>query len=92
MWEGIEYAINVSRPVGSRIEYLRYQGKPIEPQGQYEVVMNHYRASGGGNYRMFRGKPIVREVTVDMTEIIAEYLTKAGIVHARTNGNWIVRS
>ncbi|QMV41156.1 bifunctional metallophosphatase/5'-nucleotidase [Cohnella cholangitidis] len=92
MWEGIEYEINVSRPVGSRIEYLRYQGKPIEPQGEYEAVMNHYRASGGGNYRMFRGKPIVREVTVDMTELIAEYLTKAGIVHAGTNGNWIVRS
>ncbi|WP_239618536.1 bifunctional metallophosphatase/5'-nucleotidase [Cohnella mopanensis] len=92
MWAGIEYAISVSRPVGSRIEGLKYQDKPLDPLGQYEVAMNHYRASGGGNYRMFRGKPVVREVTVDMTEIIAEYLTKTGIVHARTNGNWTVRS
>lgn len=90
MWEGIEYSIHVSRPAGSRIEGLKYKGQPLDPQGEYEVVMNHYRASGGGNYRMFRGKPIVREVTVDMTEIIAEYLTKAGVVHARANDNWKV--
>ncbi|MCD9024894.1 bifunctional metallophosphatase/5'-nucleotidase [Cohnella sp. NL03-T5] len=92
MWEGIEYAINVSRPVGSRIEGLKYKGQPIDPQGEFEVVMNHYRASGGGNYRMFRGKMIVREVTVDMTEIIAEYLTKQGIVYAQANSNWKVHS
>jgi 2',3'-cyclic-nucleotide 2'-phosphodiesterase/3'-nucleotidase len=90
MWEGIGYAINVSRPEGSRVEELTYRGGPIDPRGQYDVVMNHYRASGGGNYRMFRGKPIVREVTVDMTEIIAEYLTKAGTVQARTDDNWRV--
>ncbi|QJD84437.1 bifunctional metallophosphatase/5'-nucleotidase [Cohnella herbarum] len=90
MWEGIGYAINVSRPEGSRVEELTYRDRPIDLDGQYDVVMNHYRASGGGNYRMFRGKPIVREVTVDMTEIIAEYLTKAGTVHARTNNNWRV--
>ncbi len=90
MWEGIEYVINVSRPAGSRIEGLRYQGRPMDPHGEFEVVMNHYRASGGGNYRMFRGKPIVREVTVDMTEIIAEYLTKQGTLHARVNNNWKV--
>ncbi|WP_256761138.1 bifunctional UDP-sugar hydrolase/5'-nucleotidase [Cohnella sp. WQ 127256] len=92
MWEGIEYVINVSRPIGSRIEELRYKRQPIDPEGEFEVVMNHYRASGGGNYRMFRDKPIVREVTVDMTEMIAEYLTKQGLVHARANGNWKVYS
>lgn len=90
MWEGIEYAINVFKPPGSRIEELTYQGQPIDLQQSFEVVMNHYRASGGGNYAMFRGKPIVREVTIDMTEIIADYLMKQTIVYAETNRNWRV--
>lgn len=90
MWEGIEYEIDVSRPVGSRIRALARTGRPLDPEGEYDVVMNHYRASGGGDYRMFRGKPVVREVTVDMTETIAEYLTKAGVVRARADGNWKV--
>jgi len=92
MWEGVEYAINVSRPIGSRIEGFRIGGRVPESGERFDVVMNHYRASGGGNYRMFRGKPAVREVTVDMTEIIAEYLTRAGVVHAGVNGNWKVYS
>ncbi|RKP44272.1 bifunctional metallophosphatase/5'-nucleotidase [Cohnella endophytica] len=92
MWEGIEYGINVSRPAGSRVENLLFDGSPLEPHREIDVVMNHYRASGGGNYRMFRGKTVVREVTVDMTEIIAAYLTKAGIVEAGSNGNWRVYS
>jgi len=90
MWEGIEYGIDASRPVGSRIGEVTRRGRPLDPEGTYEVVMNHYRASGGGDYRMFRGKPVVREVTVDMTEIIVEYLTKAGVVQARVNDNWRV--
>jgi len=92
MWEGVEYGINVSRPVGSRIEGLTVGGSELKPEDRFDVVMNHYRASGGGNYRMFRGKPCVKEVTVDMTEIIAEYLTKAEIVRARADGNWRVYS
>ncbi|MFC4600113.1 bifunctional metallophosphatase/5'-nucleotidase [Cohnella hongkongensis] len=92
MWEGIEYEIDVSLPIGSRIRTLTRDGRPLDPEGQYDVVMNHYRASGGGDYRMFRGKPVVREVTVDMTEIIAEYLSKAVVVRASANGNWKVYS
>jgi 2',3'-cyclic-nucleotide 2'-phosphodiesterase/3'-nucleotidase len=92
MWEGIAYEIRVSLPIGSRIERLTCKGRPLYPDREYEVVMNHYRASGGGDYRMFRDKPVVREVTVDMTEIIAEYLAKAGRVRASADGNWAVYS
>lgn len=90
MWEGIDYTINVSRPLGSRIEGLSYKGKPMDPRGEYEVVMNHYRASGGGNYRMLQNKPVIREVTVDMTELIAQYLVKQGAIEATKNDNWCV--
>ncbi|WP_373232504.1 bifunctional UDP-sugar hydrolase/5'-nucleotidase [Cohnella sp.] len=90
MWEGIEYTINVSRPLGSRIEGLSCKGRPLDPSGEYKVVMNHYRASGGGNYRMFRNKQVIREVTVEMTELIAEYLMKQGNIVAAKNDNWSV--
>ncbi|MFC5407005.1 bifunctional metallophosphatase/5'-nucleotidase [Cohnella soli] len=92
MWTGIEYAIDVSRPAGERVVYLRRDGEPLDLEAEFDVVMNHYRASGGGEYRMFRGKPIVRESTVDMTETIAEWLAGARIVEARTEGKWRVYS
>jgi 2',3'-cyclic-nucleotide 2'-phosphodiesterase/3'-nucleotidase len=90
MWEGIEYKLNISRPVGERVENLLYQGKPIDPDGQYDVVMNNYRAAGGGNYTMFHGKPIVKDIPTDMAELLASYIMEKGTIEAELNSNWEV--
>jgi 2',3'-cyclic-nucleotide 2'-phosphodiesterase/3'-nucleotidase len=90
MWEGIEYKLNISRPVGERVKYIHYEGKPIEPQGQYDVVMNNYRAAGGGNYTMFQGKPLVKDIPTDMAELLASYIMDKGTIEAALNSNWEV--
>jgi 2',3'-cyclic-nucleotide 2'-phosphodiesterase/3'-nucleotidase len=88
MWEGIEYELNLFLPVGSRVTFIHRQGAPLDEQGEYEVVMNSYRAGGGGNYDMFKGKKIVREITVDMTEILADYIMEREMIVATCNHNW----
>ncbi|MCS1352834.1 bifunctional UDP-sugar hydrolase/5'-nucleotidase [Mechercharimyces sp. CAU 1602] len=88
MWDGIEYRIDISRPIGERITRLSYHGSPLQMDGQYDVVMNNYRASGGGNYHMFQGKQVVREVPTEMSELIVEYITRTGTVKAEVEENW----
>lgn len=88
MWEGIAYELDLSRPVGARVVKLEREGKPLDKAASYEVAMNSYRASGGGNYNMFHGKPVVREITVDMTEIIADYILERGTIRATCDHNW----
>ncbi|WP_125605643.1 bifunctional metallophosphatase/5'-nucleotidase [Lapidilactobacillus bayanensis] len=90
MYAGINYVINVSQPIGQRITELTYQGRAIAPDDELEVVVNQYRAVGGGNYQMFTADKIVREVTEDMTEIIADYLQKHPVVTAETENNFKV--
>ncbi|MGP7819172.1 bifunctional metallophosphatase/5'-nucleotidase [Niallia sp. 01092] len=90
MWEGIEYILDISKPVGSRVVKLSYEGKPLEENKTYEVVMNNYRAGGGGNYMMFQNKSVVREVQMDMSELIANYIRERKIVTATCNHNWKV--
>lgn len=90
MWEGIEYKINISRPVGQRVVMLNYKGKPLNPDGDYEVVMNNYRAGGGGNYFMFQGKEVVRDVPTDVSELIANYILERGTIEATVDHNWEV--
>lgn len=90
MWEGIEYKINISRPMGERIVMLNYRGKPIEMDKHYDVVMNNYRAGGGGNYFMFQGKEVVRDVPTDVSELIANYIMERGTIDAVCNQNWEV--
>ncbi|WP_240353159.1 MULTISPECIES: bifunctional metallophosphatase/5'-nucleotidase [Cohnella] len=90
MWEGIEYELDISRPEGQRVVKLNQGGKPLDPDGAYEVVMNSYRSGGGGNFDMFRGKPVVREVPTDMTEIMADYISARKTIRATCDGNWKV--
>lgn len=90
MWEGIEYELNISKPVGQRVAKLMRGGEPLDRRALYEVAMNSYRAGGGGNYAMLGGKPVVREITVDMTEILADYILERRTVRATCDHNWRV--
>lgn len=76
MWEGINYTINVAKPIGSRIENVSYHSKPLNEKQLYRVVMNNYRASGGGNYNMFKGKKIIKTILIDTAELLQKYFEK----------------
>lgn len=71
---GISYRIDVSKPVGQRIEKLSYQGKPVKPSQSFVVVTNNYRASGGGRFPGLDGRNIVLASPDGTREILAEWL------------------
>lgn len=90
MWEGIEYELNISKPIGARVTKLTRNGKPLNLSAHYDVVMNNYRAGGGGDYEMFKDKPVIKEIQTDMTELLADYFLKRKTVEASCNHNWKV--
>lgn len=90
MWEGITYIINVSRPIGTRITKLEYKDVPVEMTKEYDVVMNNYRAGGGGEYPMFQNKPVIKDIPIDVSELLANYFLEKKIVHPTLNNNWKV--
>jgi len=90
MWEGIDYTINISRPLGDRVVQLDYEGRPIDRSASFDVVMNNYRAGGGGNYAMFQNKPVIRDIPTDVAELLAGYIMERGTIEATVNGNWKV--
>lgn len=75
MFDGIEYTINLKKPMGSRIENILFKGKPFDMNRTYTVVMNNYRAAGGGNFTMFKQQPIVKTIEKDMVEILSNYIS-----------------
>ncbi|WIV21326.1 bifunctional UDP-sugar hydrolase/5'-nucleotidase [Paenibacillus polygoni] len=90
MWEGIEYELDISRPEGSRVSKLMFNGAPMDLDASFEVVMNSYRAGGGGNFKMLMDKPVIREIPTDMTEILADYIRKRKVIYASCDHNWQV--
>ncbi len=92
MYEGIDYTIDVSQPVGERIVKLQFENKDVLPEDTFELVTNQYRAVGGGNFSMFADKPFIREVNVSMSDLITEYIQEKKIIEAEVNHNFQVIS
>ncbi|MNN24754.1 Trifunctional nucleotide phosphoesterase protein YfkN precursor [compost metagenome] len=90
MWEGIEYELDIARPVGERVVKLKQQGVKIVDEMEFDVVMNNYRAGGGGDYEMYKGRPVVKEIQKDMFELVAEYILNRKMIPATCNHNWQV--
>lgn len=90
MWEGIEYEVDIRKPIGERITLLNYKGKPLEPEQELDVVMNNYRSGGGGDYMMYKGRPVVKDIPIDVSELIANYILEHKVIEATVNNNWKV--
>lgn len=90
MYEGIDYTLDISKPIGKRVTQLSCKGHTIEANDSFEIVLNKYRAVGGGHYPMFSESKIIRENTEAMSELIADYLQQHPIIEATVNNNFKV--
>jgi 2',3'-cyclic-nucleotide 2'-phosphodiesterase/3'-nucleotidase len=90
MWGGIDYLIDVSKPIGQRVVKLDYKNSNLDLAKSYDVVINSYRASGGGDFHMFKNKHVVKEIPIDVSELIANYILKRKVVEANTKNSWKV--
>lgn len=69
---GVDYAIDLSKPLGSRIRDLSRNGKPVIDSDTFTMALNDYRQSGGGGFSMLRGSPVV----YDQQQIIRDLLVE----------------
>lgn len=88
MWEGIEYVMDIRKPLGQRITKALYNGEPLQPEAYYEVVMNNYRATGAGNFPYFAECEVIKDIQIDMTELIARYFQDHPTVESKLKKNW----
>lgn len=70
--EGFTYAVDMSKPEGSRVSDMRLDGKPVSPDGSYRVALNNYLASGGDGLSTFtQGTDIADKGIIDLDALVA---------------------
>ena len=74
MLDGVEYTADINKPVGQRIISLTRNGKEVKDDDEMTLVINNYRASGGGNFDMIAEAETLREIMTSAVDIIAEYI------------------
>jgi 2',3'-cyclic-nucleotide 2'-phosphodiesterase/3'-nucleotidase len=86
--EGVNYVIDLRRPVGDRIRDLTFKGKPLDPLTKLRVAINNYRYTGGGHYDVYQGLPIVYRSSQEVRDLIYEYVSRTKTIPTTSNGNW----
>jgi 2',3'-cyclic-nucleotide 2'-phosphodiesterase (5'-nucleotidase family) len=80
MVSGASYAIDLSKPVGSRIRDLAVSGKPVMPSDSFTMAVNSYRQEGGGGYAMLKGAPVVYDKGENIRDLLVEKLRALGAI------------
>ncbi|MCH8496746.1 MAG: 5'-nucleotidase C-terminal domain-containing protein [Balneolales bacterium] len=77
---GADYQINLSKPVGQRIENLTYEGNPVRNDAVFTIAVNSYRAEGGGGFSMLYDAEVVWESDKSVRAYMEEYLLEIGAI------------
>jgi 2',3'-cyclic-nucleotide 2'-phosphodiesterase (5'-nucleotidase family) len=77
---GVDYVIDVSRPLGSRITRLDYKGVPVRDTDSFTMALNNYRQTGGGGYAMLRGAPVVYDKQQEIRQLLIDEVKQRGVV------------
>ena len=86
--EGVTYELNISKPIGQRIEKLQFKGKPLMPAQKLRLATNNYRVNGGGGYTMYKGAPIVYRSSQEIREMIIDWVERNKTIPTEPDNNW----
>lgn len=69
----IEYTFDLNNEIGNRVTSIVYNGRELTDDDKLSLVMNNYRASGAGGYEFYTDCKVIKEILVEMPEVIINY-------------------
>ena len=76
IFDGLDYTFNLSKKKGNRLIKASINGEEIQENQCYTIVLNNYRAQGGGDYPMYESAELIKEYTVSMFDLVVDHLLK----------------
>ncbi|MFL5496486.1 MAG: 5'-nucleotidase C-terminal domain-containing protein [Gemmatimonadales bacterium] len=67
---GARYELNLTRPVGDRVQRLTVRGRAVQPADSFTLAINSYRQTGAGGYDMLRGAPVVYDKHENIPDLL----------------------
>jgi 2',3'-cyclic-nucleotide 2'-phosphodiesterase / 3'-nucleotidase / 5'-nucleotidase len=77
---GVDYAIDLTRPVGQRVVRLERNGRAVAPTDSFTLALNNYRASGAGGFNMLANAPVVYDRGEGIRELLIAEIQKRGAI------------
>ncbi|MEN6571814.1 MAG: 5'-nucleotidase C-terminal domain-containing protein [Anaerolineaceae bacterium] len=77
LWSGIEYKLDVTKPVGQRVVELTLNGEPLAMDQTIKVALNNYRAT---NKALFGQAKILYQSTDQVRDLIVNWIEARGTI------------
>lgn len=79
---GVDYVLDLTQPVGSRVRQITYGGRLVQPTDTFTMALNSYRQGGGGGFTMLRDAPVIFDGQ-DIRDLVVEHLRVVCYLRAR---------
>lgn len=86
--EGVTYVLDISKPLGQRIQDLSFRGKPLNSDQKLKLATNSYRVNGGGGYAMYKNAPVVYRSSEEIRELIIDWVERHKAIPTEPTNNW----
>ncbi|MGL5296605.1 MAG: bifunctional metallophosphatase/5'-nucleotidase [Culicoidibacterales bacterium] len=91
MFGGFCYEIDVHQPVGSRVTLLTMDGTLLDLSQTYTIAMNNYRATNTAVYSAYENAEVVKDINLDIGELIMDYFQSNGTLTVDHTRNFTVK-
>ena len=91
---GVDYDINISRPVGERIENIRMEdGTAVTDTDEFVLAINNYRQSGGSGYPVADLEEVYNE-QIEIREALIDWAVDRQVIDQDEfhRENWVLTS
>jgi 2',3'-cyclic-nucleotide 2'-phosphodiesterase (5'-nucleotidase family) len=77
---GVDYTLDVARPIGQRVTRLEFKGNAVAPTDSFTMALNNYRQTGGGGYAMLSGAPVVYDKQQEIRQLLIDEVRRKGTI------------
>ncbi|HVG45980.1 MAG TPA: 5'-nucleotidase C-terminal domain-containing protein [Longimicrobium sp.] len=75
---GVDYALDLTKPVGQRVVRLTRNGRAVAAADSFTIAVNNYRASGSGGFSMLLGAPVVYDRGESIRDLLIADIQRRG--------------
>ena len=87
-FQGVNYEIDLSQPVGSRIKHVTFKGQPLKDDQVLKLAVNNYRYSSGlKTLKMVQAKRDW-ESPNSIRDMLTTYIKEQGEISPQCDHNW----
>ena len=74
LYSHIDYGYDLTKPAGSRLTHLRFNGQDVRDDQLFRIAVNNYRGGGGGGYAMFKEGTLLWSSADGVRDYVARYM------------------